>query len=407
MAAARNVVVIGGGQAAASFSAKLRELDNDCNITIVGDEPVLPYQRPPLSKKYMTGEMSLDRLLLRPQAWYDEHRIECRTGISVTGISPSEKTVALSDSTTLHYSHLLIATGATPRRLAPAAGGNLAGVYTLRSLADADEMAAHFKPGKRLLIVGGGYIGLEAAAVAASLGLTVHVAEMADRILQRVASPATSDYFRDLHKAHGVTIMENASLIRLTGTNGHVSAAEFADGTLLETDFVLVGIGVIPNSQLASSAGLGVGNGIEIDNQCRTSDPSILAAGDCASFIHHGNRIRLESVQNAIEQAEAAAHTVAGNEVHYQPTPWFWSDQYDAKLQIAGLNTGYDRTVLRLGSREGAHSIWYFSGNRFLAVDAMNDSRSYMFGKKLLELNRPVTPDQAENPDFDLKTLIN
>ncbi|MCB1430129.1 MAG: FAD-dependent oxidoreductase [Nitratireductor sp.] len=406
MTAERNVVILGAGQAAAAFSSKLRELDPQSHITIVGDEPVLPYQRPPLSKKYMTGEMSLDRLLLRPQEWYDEHRITCRTGISATGISPSENTVALSDGSMLNYSHLLIATGATPRRIAAAAGGDLAGVYTLRSLADADAMAERFKPGKRLLIVGGGYIGLEAAAVAASLGLVVHVAEMAERILQRVASAATSDYFRDLHKSHGVTILEGASLTRLTGENGHVSGAEFADGTVLETDFVLVGIGVTANSELASSAGLAVGNGIEVDNQCRTSDPSILAAGDCTSFIHNGHRIRLESVQNAIEQAEAAAQTVVGIEVHYQPTPWFWSDQYDDKLQIAGLNTGYDRTVLRPGSREGAQSIWYFSGDRFLAVDAMNDSRAYMFGKKLLELKRPVTPEQAENPDFDLKTLI-
>ena len=406
MTAERNVVIFGAGQAAAAFSSKLRELDPQSHITIVGDEPVLPYQRPPLSKKYMTGEMSLDRLLLRPQEWYDEHRITCRIGISATGISPSENTVALSDGSMLNYSHLLIATGATPRRIAAAAGGDLAGVYTLRSLADADAMAERFKPGKRLLIVGGGYIGLEAAAVAASLGLVVHVAEMAERILQRVASAATSDYFRDLHKSHGVTILEGASLTRLTGENGHVSGAEFADGTVLETDFVLVGIGVTANSELASSAGLAVGNGIEVDNQCRTSDPSILAAGDCTSFIHNGHRIRLESVQNAIEQAEAAAQTVVGIEVHYQPTPWFWSDQYDDKLQIAGLNTGYDRTVLRPGSREGAQSIWYFSGDRFLAVDAMNDSRAYMFGKKLLELKRPVTPEQAENPDFDLKTLI-
>ena len=403
----RNVVVIGAGQAAAAFCSKLRELDDSCQITMIGNEPVLPYQRPPLSKKYMTGEMSLDRLLLRPQSWYDEHRITCRFPISATGISPSENTVALSDGSMINYSHVLIATGATPRRLAAAAGGDLEGVYVLRSLADADGMAAHFKPGKRLLIVGGGYIGLEAAAVAATLGLIVHVAEMADRILQRVASPATSDYFRRLHQSHGVTIMENASLMRLVGENGHVTHAEFADGSVIETDFVLVGIGVIPNSELASSAGLAVGNGIEVDNQGRTSEPSILAAGDCASFVFNGTRLRLESVQNAIEQAEAAAHTVVGKDVIYQPVPWFWSDQYDVKLQIAGLNMGYDRTVNRPGSRDGSRSVWYFAGEKLLAVDAMNDSRAYMFGKKLLELGRNATPDQAENPDFDLKTLIN
>lgn len=407
-------IVVGAGQAAAAFAAKLRELQPDRAIKIIGEEPVLPYQRPPLSKKYMTGEMSLDRLLLRPAEWFAEHGIECRIGVAVDSIDRDEKALVLSDETVLKYDRLLIATGATPRRLASAAGGDLAGVYTLRTLADADAMAHEFEPGRRLLIVGGGYIGLEAAAVAASRGLEVTVVEMAPRILQRVAAPATSDYFRALHRAHGVTVNENASLVRLAGDEGKVNRAEFADGSTLEIDFVLVGIGVLPNVSLAEEAGLATGNGIEVGPDCRTSDPAILAAGDCASFALRGQRIRLESVQNAIEQAEAAARTVAGEAVDYRPVPWFWSDQYDVKLQIAGHNMGYDATVVRPGARAGQQSVWYFAGTQFLAVDAMNDPRAYMMGKRLLEASvepdrasgKTITPEQAGDPDFDLKSLL-
>jgi 3-phenylpropionate/trans-cinnamate dioxygenase ferredoxin reductase subunit len=310
----------------------------------------------------------------------------------------------------LKYDKLIIATGATPRRLAPAAGGELAGVYALRTLADADAMAHEFKPGRKLLVVGGGYIGLEAAAVAATLGVEVTVVEMAPRILQRVAAAETSDYFRALHRSRGVTVTESASLIRLAGDNGRVARAEFADGSALDIDFALVGIGVTPNVALAEEADLAVGNGIEVGLDCRTSDPDIFAAGDCASFKFRGQRIRLESVQNAIEQAEAAAHVIAGQKVEYKSVPWFWSDQYDVKLQIAGFNLGYDSTVVRPGIREGQQSVWYFAGKEFLAVDAMNDPRAYMMGKRLLEAGhdpaKSITPEQAADPDFDLKSLL-
>ncbi|MFZ1813725.1 MAG: FAD-dependent oxidoreductase [Rhizobiaceae bacterium] len=402
----RKIVIAGAGQAAASFAAKLRELDRTCAITLIGDEPVLPYQRPPLSKKYMTGDMDAERLLLRPADWYETNHITCMRGVRVEEIDRAAKKVMLSSGDRLNYDKLLIATGSTPRHLPEEAGGKLDGVFVLRSLADADAMAHRFAPGKRVLIVGGGYIGLEAAAVAAQLGLEVHVAEMAERILQRVASPQTSDWYRELHRSHGVNIMENTSLKCLTGTDGHVSGAQFKDGTSLEIDFALVGIGVVPAMELAVAAGLETANGICVDSACRTSDPDILSAGDCASFEFGGNRIRLESVQNAIDQAEAAAHTAAGVPADYKPTPWFWSDQYDAKLQIAGLNAGYDETCVRPGVREGSQSIWYFRSGKFLAVDAINDSRSYMFGKKLLELGRNVTPAQASDPAFDLKQLI-
>jgi 3-phenylpropionate/trans-cinnamate dioxygenase ferredoxin reductase component len=224
--------------------------------------------------------------------------------------------------------------------------------------------------------------------------------------MQRVAAPQNSDYFRALHRSHGVDIMENISLERLAGENGQVSAAQFADGAVLEVDFVLVGIGVTPNDALAKAAGLEIANGIAVDHGARTSNPHIYAAGDCASFEFRNQRIRLESVQNAIDQGEIAARAIAGEAVSYTPVPWFWSDQYDVKLQIAGLNLGYDQTVLRPGPREGSLSVWYFSEGKFIAVDSINDSKTYMFGKRILELGRNLTPLEAQDPAFDLKALI-
>jgi 3-phenylpropionate/trans-cinnamate dioxygenase ferredoxin reductase subunit len=402
----RKILVAGAGQAAIAFAAKLRELDADCEITLIGEEPSLPYQRPPLSKKYMTGEMDAERLLLRPAAWYAESKVTCRTNQRVVAVSPDNRTVSLENGEILSFDKLLFATGSTPRKLAEESGGKLAGVYTLRNLADADAISSELVPGRQLLILGGGYIGLEAAAVAASRGLKVTVVEMANRILNRVASIETADYFRKLHQSNGVKILEGTAITRLTGTQGRVTGVEFPDGSKMPVDFVLVGIGVIPDDSLASAAGLEVSNGVAVDLGTRTSNRDIHAAGDCASFEFRGSRIRLESVQNAVEQAEAAARSIAGETVEYRPVPWFWSDQYDCKLQIAGFNMGFDKTVIRRGQREGSRSVWYFAAGNLIAVDAMNDSRSYMFGKRLLELRRNLTMEQAADPDFDMKSLI-
>ena len=402
---AMKAVTIGAGQAAVACAAKLRELDGDAEILMIGEEESLPYQRPPLSKKYMTGEMEADRLLLRPAEWYDDNRIECRTGTQVTQIDAAAKQVHVGGEA-VSFDKLLIATGATPRALPAAIGGELGNVFTLRSLADADRIAAQMMEDAKALVIGGGYIGLEAAAVFATRGLKVHVVEMADRILKRVASAETAAFVRSVHEAHGVSVLENTSLERLEGSGGKISHAVLGDGSSIEADLVVVGIGVSPNDALARQAGLVCGNGIEVDEGTRTSHPDIHAAGDVASFEFHGQRCRLESVQNAIEQAEHAAKTIAGGSEPYVPVPWFWSDQYDMKLQIAGLNTGFDRTVTRPGSHEGGQSVWYFSGEKFLAVDAINDPRAYMFGKKILEMGRTVTPEQAADADFDLKALI-
>jgi len=400
------IIVVGAGQAAASFIAKLRQEGYQGNIVLIGDEQHLPYQRPPLSKKYLLGDMAAERLALRPQSWYEDNHIMLKTGVRVTHIDREANTVTLDDpeSTSLSYSKLMITTGSTPFRLPAAIGGHLPGVYTLRSLSDIDQMATEFVPGRQLLIVGGGYIGLEAAAVAAGLGLTVTVVELAERILQRVASPATSDYFRTLHQHHGVTIMESTGLASLQESNGRVNKAILNDGSEIAVDFVITGIGVSPNTQLAADAGLAIENGIAVNLQSCTSDPNIYAAGDCASFDYQGQRIRLESVQNAVDQAENAALNLLSETLRpYQPTPWFWSDQYTVKLQIAGLNLGYTDTITRPGKREGSQSVWYYKDDQLLAVDAMNDPIAYTMARKILATGGSIPKSAVIDPTVNLK----
>ena len=403
---AGRLVVAGGGQAAFALVAKLRALKDERPITLVASEASHPYQRPPLSKKYLLREMDLDRLLYRPAGWYDEHSIDIRLSTSVTAIDRQSKTIALSDGTTLDYDVLALATGSTPRRLPAAVGGDLDGVFVVRDFADADRLAGELKPGRHALIVGGGYIGLEAAAVARSSGLKVTVIEMAERILQRVASAATSSLVRDIHAGRGVDIRESVGLVRLTGTAGRVTAAELTDGTALPVDLVIVGIGVAANDDIARDAGLDVANGIVVDSFGQTSDPSIFAMGDCAVLPFRGERIRLESVQNAVDQAEAVAAFLAGGQAPYEPKPWFWSDQYDVKLQIAGFGSGHDETIVRKGQREGSVSVWYFREGALVAVDAINDAKAYVTGKKLIDLG--LTPDRAvlSDPQADLKALL-
>lgn len=403
---AGRLVIVGAGQAAFALAAKLRMLKDTRPITLLGSEPVLPYQRPPLSKKYLLGEMSFDRLLFRPEAWYAENDVEIRLSTPVEAIDRDSGSVKLFDGSEIAYETLALATGATPRRLPSAIGGDLEGVFTVRDKADADRLATEMKPGHRLLIIGGGYIGLEAAAVARKLGLDVTLIEMADRILARVAAPQTADAIRAIHAAEGVQIFEKTGLTRLIGDEGRVKAAELSDGRVIDTDMVIVGIGVTPNDRLAGDAGFEVQNGIVVDTFGRTSDPAIFAMGDCAVQDWKGQQVRLESVQNAVDQAEAVAAVLAGGSEPYRPKPWFWSDQYDVKLQIAGFNLGYDETVVRPGARDGSLSIWYFHAGDFIAVDAINDAKAYVTGKKLLDMGRSVDRATIADPALDLKTLI-
>jgi 3-phenylpropionate/trans-cinnamate dioxygenase ferredoxin reductase subunit len=398
-----HTVIIGAGQAGAALAARLRSLGAKGAITLIGAEPQPPYQRPPLSKAYLMGQMPAERLWLRaPEFWVDHHITLCM-GTPVSAIDPGLQTVTLGDQV-IPYTDLALTTGSAPRSLPAAMGGELAGVHTVRTLADVDAMRASFTPGARLVVVGGGYIGLEAAAVARKLGLQVTVLEMAPRILQRVASPATSDYFRALHAKHGVTILESTGLERLSGKT-HVTGACLLDGREIAADFVIVGVGVTPNTDLAVRAGLAIDNGIATDSHGRTSALHVWAAGDCASFPHSGGRIRLESVGNAIDQAEIVAGNILGADKTYTAAPWFWSDQYDTRLQIAGLNMGYDRTIARHGD-SGAVSFWYYAGDRLLALDAMNDARAYMVGKRLIEAGRSPDPAAIADPATDLKDLL-
>lgn len=397
------IVIVGAGQAGAALAAKLRALGYQGALTMIGEETAPPYQRPPLSKGYLLGDMELERLYLRAPSFWAEQNVSLRLGARVSAIDRAAKTLTV-DGEVLAYEQLALTTGSRPRNLPDAIGGNLGNVFTVRTLADVDRMAPLVTKGARAVIVGGGYIGLEAAAVAAKLGLDVTLIEAAPRILQRVAAPETSAYFRKLHADHGVTLIEGTGLERLLGV-GNVTGVRLADGREIAADLVIVGIGILPNTELAEAAGLVIENGIRTDETGRTSDPAIWSAGDCASFPYGGGRIRLESVGNAIDQAEVVGANMLGAGLPYQARPWFWSDQYDVKLQIAGLNTGYDHIVTREGEG-GAVSFWYYQGERLLAVDAMNDSRAYMIGKRLIEAGKSPAPAVIADPSTDLKALL-
>jgi len=400
----QHFVVVGAGQAGSSLVSKLRSEGFGGKITLIGAEAEPPYQRPPLSKAYLLGEMPKDRLYLRPKSFYTDQNIDLMLDTRAVDLDSERKVLTLSTGEELNYDALALTTGSHPRTLPAAIGGTLDGVMTVRDLRDADTMAPYFAAGKKALIIGGGYIGLEAAAVAAKRGVDVTLVEMADRILQRVAAPQTSDFFRDLHTKHGVKVLEGVGLDTLIGDE-HVSGAKLTAGSEIDIDFAIVGVGIVPATALAEAGNLDIENGIKTDAHARTSDPSIWAAGDCATCHFKGSDIRIESVGNAIDQAEVAAKNMLGLDVPFQPKPWFWSDQYDCKLQIAGLNMGYTDVVVRAGD-DGAVSHWYYEGGTLIAVDAMNDARNYMIGKRLIEAGKSPAPDVIADPDTDMKALL-
>ncbi len=400
------LVVVGGGQAGFALVAKLRKMGDGRAITLISNERQLPYQRPPLSKKYLLGELELDRLLFRPQRWYDDNAVSLVLNTNVLSIDTVRETIELDDGRTIPYANLALATGSYAVRLPTELGGDLDGVYAIRSTSDVDRMSKEFIAGRTVLIVGGGYIGLEAAAVASKLGLRVIVVEREDRILNRVAARSTSDYFYRLHAAHGVRILQATGIVELMESNGHVDGARLTDGTEIHVDFVICGIGIRPHQQLAAESGLKVSDGIVVDKTCRASNSKIVAAGDCACFPYRETFIRLESVQNGVDQGEAAAVTLYGDEVDYRPYPWFWSEQFDVKLQIAGLSAGFDRSCTRPGLRSDSESTWYFKEDRLLAVDAMNDSTSYLVASRLLKMGVNPRYDQISDPNFNLKGLL-
>ncbi|MTH34510.1 NAD(P)-binding protein [Paracoccus limosus] len=396
-----NIVILGAGQAAASLAAKLRALGHQGPVTVIGDEPAPPYQRPPLSKAYLLGQMGLERLTLRAPEWWDEQGIVVHLGEPARRID-RERQMVITDRGEYRYDQLALTLGANPRRLPAAIGGALPGVHVVRNLADIAALRPALAKGARLVVIGGGYIGLEAAAVARKLGLDVTLVEAAPRILGRVAAAETADLIRDLHRSHGVRIIEGTGITRITGSAA-VEGVELADGRQLPADLVICGIGVTPETALAEAAGLAIDNGVAVDAQGRSTDPAIWAAGDCASFPTALGRLRLESVGNAIDMAEAVAANMLGAGQDYIPKPWFWSDQFEAKLQIAGLNLGHDRVVTRPAEHGG--SVWYFRAGRLVAVDALNDARAYMIGKRLIEAGKSPDPD-AITTTPDLKALL-
>ena len=396
------IVIIGAGQSGASLAEKLRVAGHTGDITLIGAEPEPPYERPPLSKGYLLGDMKKERLYLRPLSVYEDKKITLRLGTGVTKIDPAAQQI-FCGAEAITYDQLALTMGSLPNKLPAKIGGNLPGVYTVRALACIDKIEPRFKAGARVLVVGGGYIGLEAAAVATKLNMHVTLVEMAERILGRVAATETADVVRARHVAEGVIIREGIGLKQLVGED-HVEGAILTDGTELDVDFVIVGTGIQPASQLAEDAGIHCDSGIVVDAYGRTSVPNVWAAGDCARFPYKGDMLRLESVQNAIDQAENVAINMLGADEPYAPFPWFWSDQYDLKLQIAGLNTGFDKVVTRQAGDGQSH--WYFKDGVFLAVDAINAGRDYMIGKRILEMGKTLSPEMAGDPEADLKALL-
>ena len=397
-------IVIGAGQAGAEVVSKLRAEGYEGRVVLIGQENYLPYQRPPLSKKYMAGEMALERLFLKPKEFYQDKGIELLIGQSALKINPIEQEIEITDGI-LNYDHLVLATGSKPRELTPYIGRKINNLFTMRDLNDANSIEPYMKSGMRLLIVGGGYIGLEAAATARKFGVDVTLVEIEQRILKRVAAKETSNYIRSLHVSKGVKFKEAIGLDNLKIIDDKILSACLTDGSDINVDFVIVGIGVTPNTKLAEGAKLKINNGIFVNDMCQTSIANIYAAGDCTSFNYKNTLVRLESVGNAIDQAMIVAQNIMKQDTSYLPKPWFWSDQYDLKLQIAGLNTGYDDVAIRKGENNQV-SHWYFKGSDLLAVDALNDPRSYMIGKRLIETNKSPSKNQIKDKDLNLKVLL-
>jgi len=400
------ILIIGGGQAGAQAIDTLRREGFGGRLVLIGDEPELPYQRPPLSKKYLSGEMAADRLLFRHRSFYDDHRIELKLGQRAVRLDASAREVELADGETLTYDRLLLCLGAESRRLT-CAGATLAGVHYLRGLADVAPIQTGFKPQARIVIIGGGYIGLETAATCRKMGCEVTVLEMADRIMNRVVAPSVSRYFAEEHQTHGVNIICDTRVVRLEGT-GRVERVVCADGSSYAADLVIVGVGAVATTELASNAGLTCDNGIVVDEYCRTSDAAIYAAGDCTNHPspRFGRRVRLESVDNAFEQAKTAALNLLDREVAHDRVPWFWSDQFDNKLLIVGLSQDYDSQVLRGDPALRSFSVCYLKGRELLAVEAVNHSKDYMAARKLIAERALMRVELLADSGLALKEAI-
>ncbi len=407
------VLIVGAGQGGFQLAASLREAGYAGPVRLLGDEPGLPYQRPPLSKAFLKGEADAAQLELRPAAFYADHSIEMLHGRAVA-IERAERRVRLADGTALDYEHLVLATGARNRPL-PVKGADLDGVFYLRTLADAQALKARLAAARQVVVVGAGFIGLEFAAVARALGHEVTVVEATLHPMGRAVSPIMSAFFAEAHRAMGTRLVLSAGVVALHGRDGQVTGVEAADGalhpgggTVYPADLVVVGIGVVPNAELAAEAGLEVRNGIVVDETLATADPAISALGDAVSYpsVHAGLTVRLESVQNAADQARCLAHRLTGNALPYAAVPWFWSDQADLKLQIVGLAAPTDSAVLRGDPASRRFSVFRFHERRLTAIESVNRPADHMLGRRLLAGRPGLTPEEAADESFELKSLL-
>ena len=400
------IVIVGAGHAAGQLIASLGQLKFAGKITLIGEESYLPYQRPPLSKKYLSGDVPAERLLFKPPSFYDTENIEIRLNTCVAAIDRDLQTVLTSSGETIAYDALVLALGSRVRQLT-VPGSNLPGVHTLRTIDDVDAIRASLERGKHLAIAGAGYIGLEVAAVARQLGQDVTVFEMAERVMSRVVSPEISDFYQIEHTSRGVRLRLATRLKAIHG-DSRAERLETSDGELIDVDSVVVGIGIVPNVELAEDAELHVDDGIVVNDRCQCSDPRIYAIGDCTAHPNgvYQRQVRLESVHNALEQAKTAANNLCGQDSHYSDVPWFWSDQYDLKLQIAGLSSGYDRVIIRGTPSERAFSCLYIRDDRLIAIDAVNTPRDFVQAKALIAEQRTIGDLDLANADRTLKDLF-
>ena len=400
------IAIIGAGQAGLQAAQSLRQSGFDGRLVLIGEEPHAPYQRPPLSKKYLMGEAGRDRLALSPEQFFADSSIDRFSANPVVELDVAGKSLTLRDGVRVAFDKALLATGSRSRLL-PIPGADLAGVATLRTIEDVDRIRTSVETGGVWIIIGAGYIGLEVAAVLRSLSLDVHMLEAAGRVMSRTTGETVSRYFEEAHRQHGVTI-ELGAAVRAISQSDDCRFTVETDAGPRHADGVLVGIGGQPNVELAEAAGLDVANGIVVDDLCQTSAADIFAAGDCAIFpsARYGRDVRLESVQNAIDQAKAAALSMLGQGRPYDPVPWFWSDQYDIKYQIAGLCTGADKEIVRGDPATGAFSVAYLQAGRLIALDAINRPRDYMFARRLVPTQSPVDGAVICDPDRDLKDAV-
>jgi 3-phenylpropionate/trans-cinnamate dioxygenase ferredoxin reductase subunit len=401
-----HVVIVGAGHAGGTLAALLRQYGLAGEITLVGEEPIPPYQRPPLSKAWLKGEADAESLALKPLEFYAGNRIDFRPSVRGVSIDRARKVLALSDGSELAYDILVLATGARPIRL-PIPGADLGGILELRTAADAEALKAALGPGRTMAVVGGGYIGLEAAASARALGADAVVLEREPRILARVAGDVLSNFFRQVHEGHGVRFLTGASVTGFRGEGGKVTGVELADGRVIDCDLALVGVGAVPNQELAQEAGLAVNRGVVVDLEARTSDPAIFAIGDVTlrPMPIYGRDFRMESVPNALEQAKQVACAITGRPAPVGETPWQWSDQYDIKLQIAGYNFDSDQSLVRGDPASGHFAIFHLKGDQVQAVEAINSPPEFMMGRQLIGSRRPVDKQRLADTSVSMKEV--